>query len=285
LETNNRARPLQLLAFRDRGGREAAGEELIDDQVEVAASALSPLGLVVRAGRPRDSRAFARGDLYVQDEASQAAALVPPPIAGERVLDLAAAPGGKSFAILAWEPTARCVASDRSLSRLRLLRENSRRLRRRLPAFVMDGAESACDDVFDRVIADLPCSGTGTLRRHPEIKWRLRPSEIGRLADEGLRLLAGGARALRPGGLLVVITCSIEPEENEQLFARLLELDPELRPVELDGRVPLPWGRFACGPKWQVLPADDHDGFTVHVAQRREATPRLVASRPLATGH
>jgi 16S rRNA (cytosine967-C5)-methyltransferase len=129
--------------------------------------------------------------------------------------------------------------------------------------------------MFDRVVADLPCSGTGTLRRHPELKWRLRPSEIGRLADDGLRLLRGGARALRPGGLLVAITCSIEPEENEDLFARLLERQPELRPFDLDGRVPLPWGRFANGAKWQVLPGDDHDGFTVHVAQRREDSARI----------
>jgi 16S rRNA (cytosine967-C5)-methyltransferase len=275
LEANNRPRPLHLLAFRDRGGREAAGEELIDEQVEVVASSLAPLGLLVRAGRPRDTRAFSRGDFYVQDEASQAAALVPPPGPGERVLDLAAAPGGKSFSILAWEPTARCVACDRSLSRLLLLRDNARRLGRRLPALVMDGGKSACAPVFDRVVADLPCSGTGTLRRHPELKWRLRPSEIGRLAGDGLRMLLGGAESLRPGGLIAAITCSIEQEENEDVFARLLELRPELRPYPLEERVPLPWGRPVHGARWQVLPADEHDGFTVHVAERVDGPRRL----------
>jgi 16S rRNA (cytosine967-C5)-methyltransferase len=270
LAANNRPRPLHLLAFRDRGGRERAAEELIDEQVEVVASSLAPLGLLVRAGRPRDTRAFARGDFYVQDEASQAAALVPPPAPGERVLDVAAAPGGKSFSILAWEPTARCVACDLSLSRLRLLRDNARRLGRRLPAMVMDGGAGACAAVFDRVVVDLPCSGTGTLRRNPELKWRLRPAEIGRLASEGLRLLLGGAASLAPGGLLVAITCSIEHEENEDVFARLLEQRPELEPYALEGRVPLPWGRHASGACWQVLPGDEHDGFTVHVAQRRD---------------
>lgn len=283
LDANNRPRPLHLLTFRDHGGREAAAEELIDEQVEVVASALAPLGLLVRAGRPRDTRAFARGDLYVQDEASQAAALVPPPSPGERVLDLAAAPGGKSFSMLAWEPSARCVACDRSLSRLRLLRDNARRLGRRLPAVVMDGGDNACAGVFDRVVVDLPCSGTGTLRRHPELKWRLRPAEIGRLAGEGLRLLLGGAAALAPGGLLVAITCSIEREENEDVFARLLEQRRELQPCELEERVPLPWGRHAGGARWQVVPSDDHDGFTVHVAQRAGA--RAVSSSGPEVGH
>jgi 16S rRNA (cytosine967-C5)-methyltransferase len=101
LTANNRDKPVQLLAFRDRGGRELLAEALIDEGIEVEPSPLSPLGLTVRRGNPLASPAFARGDFYIQDEASQAAGWVPPPLAGERVLDAAAAPGGKTFALLA----------------------------------------------------------------------------------------------------------------------------------------------------------------------------------------
>ncbi|HUO86312.1 MAG TPA: transcription antitermination factor NusB, partial [Thermoanaerobaculia bacterium] len=112
LAANNRPKPLHLLAFRDRGGRELLAERLIDDGVEVEPSAVSLLGLVVRSGDPFASAAFTRGDFYVQDEASQASALIPPPRPGERVLDAAAAPGGKSFAMLAWEPLIAPVLAD-----------------------------------------------------------------------------------------------------------------------------------------------------------------------------
>ena len=118
LAANNTAKPLHLLAFRDRGGRELLAERLIDAGVEVEPSALSLLGLIVRRGDPFASGAFADGDLYVQDEASQAAALLPPPRPGERVLDAAAAPGGKSFALAAWEPSLVPRMADVDLGRL-----------------------------------------------------------------------------------------------------------------------------------------------------------------------
>ena len=127
LEADNQPKPLQLLAFRGRGGRERLAEELIDEGLEVIPSHISPLGLTVRDGNPFVTRAFREGAFYVQDEASQAAALVPPPRAGERILDAAAAPGGKTAALLAWEPDLRLVAADRSLSRMAALRANVRR--------------------------------------------------------------------------------------------------------------------------------------------------------------
>ena len=270
LAANNRPKPLQLLAFRDRGGRELLAESLIDAGLEVEPSYLSPLGLTVRAGDPFATDAFARGDLYVQDEASQAAALLPPPSPGERVFDAAAAPGGKSFALLAAEPTVRLTAADLSLDRLGILRANLVRLRRRLPIVVSDAGRPGLRGPFDRVVLDLPCSGTGTLRKHPELKWRLSPEEVGRLSSQALSLLSGVAPLVASNGLLVGITCSLEAEENEQVVERFLNGNPEMEPVDLAAVSEAPWAEHVRGPGlWRVLPEGDHDGFTVSVMTRR----------------
>ncbi len=252
LAANNREKPMQLLAFRDRGGRELLAEALIDEGIEVEPSPLSALGLTVRRGNPLASPAFRRGDFYIQDEASQAAAWVPPPRPGETVLDAAAAPGGKTFALLAREPAVAPILMDVALGRIDLLRRNLRRLGRRLPLVIADAGAPAFAAAaaaaagaattggsrgFDRVVADLPCTGTGTLRRHPELKWRISESEIGRLSQQALRLLAGLAPLVRPGGLLVAITCSLEVEENEQVAARFLDAHPDFERQPLEGRL------------------------------------------------
>lgn len=269
LAANNRPKPLHLLAFRDRGGRELLAERLIDEGIEVEPSRLSTLGLVVREGNPLASEAFRRGEFYVQDEASQVAALLPPPRPDERILDVAAAPGGKSFALLAHEPRVRLVASDVGLARLERLRANLRRLDRRLPLVLADGAAPPFRAAFDRVVVDLPCSGTGTLRKNPELKWRIGESEIERLAREGLRLAHGAATLVAAGGLLVLVTCSLEEEENEGVARRLLEREPGFEAVDLAAALEPPLSRAVERPGlWRLLPAGDHDGFTVQVLRR-----------------
>ena len=116
------------------------------------------------------------------------------------------------------------------------------------------------------MVADLPCTGTGTLRRHPELKWRISESEIGRLSQQALRLLAGLAPLVRPGGLLVAITCSLEAEENEQVAARFLDAHPDFERQPLEGRLDPPLVQSILGPgAWRVLTGDDHDGFSVSV--------------------
>lgn len=269
LAANNRPSPMQLLAFRDRGGRELLAETLIDEGLEVEPSVLSPLGLTVRRGNPLATAAFARGDFYIQDEASQVAALVPPPRRGERILDAAAAPGGKSFALLAAEAGARPVLADVAPARVGRLAANLRRLGRRLPVVVADAARPAVAPVFDRVVLDLPCTGTGTLRRHPELKWRISEREIGRLADQAGHLLAGVAPLVVAGGLLVAITCSLEPEENERVVERFLAVHPDFSPLPLAGRLAAPVDQGIVGPgAWRLLTDGDHDGFSVAVLER-----------------
>jgi 16S rRNA (cytosine967-C5)-methyltransferase len=244
-------------------------EQLIDEGLEVEPTALSTLGLTVRRGNPVATEAFRRGDFYIQDEASQAAALMPPPKPGERILDAAAAPGGKSFSLIAREPGVKITAADVSLQRALVLRSNLRRLRRSLPLLVADAGAPPLREQrgpFDRVILDLPCSGTGTLRRHPELKWRISEGEIGRLKRQAVRLLEGGAPLVAPGGLLVAITCSLEREENEDVVASFLASRSDFAPVPLEGVIEPSLRGGILGPgAWRVLSGGDHDGFTVHV--------------------
>lgn len=269
LDANNRPKPLHLLAFRDRGGRELLAERLIDAGVEVDPSALSPIGLVVRGGDPLATEAFLAGDLYVQDEASQVAALVPPPRPGERVLDAAAAPGGKTFALVAREPAVRPVLADVDPVRVGVLVRNLRRLGRPLPVVVADATRPPWGRPFDRVVLDLPCTGTGTFRKHPELKWRIAEDEIGRLARQALALLEAAAPSVGDAGLLIAITCSLEAEENEDVVAEFLSRCPDFEPVDLTEALPVPQRRWIRGPGfWRILPARDHDGFSVHVLRR-----------------
>lgn len=272
LDANNRPKALCLLAFRDRGGRELLAEQLIDDGVELEPATLAPCGLLVRAGNPLRSAAFLRGDCYLQDEASQAAALVPPPRKGETILDAAAAPGGKTFSLLAFEPDLDIVMADVAPARLAVLRANAQRLRRPLLCVGADAGAPPWARRFDRVLADLPCSGTGTLRKHPELKWRISDGEIGRLHHQATRILEGLATAVAPGGRLIAITCSIEAEENEDLVAAFLERHPEFAPERLEGSVPRAFERHLEAPgRWRILPDLDHDGFTVHVLRRTDS--------------
>ncbi len=273
LAANNRRRPPQLLCLEEPADVE---RELERRGLRVERSGLAPRGLSVLEGDPIATPEFERGAVYFQDVASQAAALVPLPSPGERVLDAAAAPGGKSFSLLATERSVRLTAIDRSPARIGTLRANQRRLHRREPVIVADASVPPFGARFDRVMADLPCSGTGTLARHPELKWRISQSELARLADDGLRLLGGLADCVRPGGLLIAITCSIEPEENDGVIARLRERRPDLSPVPLDGRLAPGSAPYVAGEgKWQVLPANGNDGFTVHVLQRASTAPAV----------
>ena len=269
LEANNRRKPWQLLAFRSKGGRREAAAKLVREGVQSRNSAVSPLGLVVDEGNPLETDLFDQGDLYLQDEASQAAALIPPPMAGERVVDLAAAPGGKTLGLIAWEPQVEVVASDRSLRRLDILRANRARLGQTFELLNTDALLPPFSDAFDRVVLDLPCTGTGTLRKHPELKWRIDLTEIERLSSQGLEMLTAGSALVRQGGLLCVITCSLEPEENSRVVQSFLGSRANFAPVDLGAVLSEPLDRWIVGPgAWQILPAEAHDGFTVHVLRR-----------------
>jgi 16S rRNA (cytosine967-C5)-methyltransferase len=140
------------------------------------------------------------------------------------VADLCAAPGGKTLGLAATAGTV--VACDRTFRRTARLRENVARLA--LPGLGVVVADARAPALSaDVVLADVPCTGTGTLARHPDARWRLGPTDIGALAGLQRAILGGAARAVRRGGLLVYATCSLEREENEDQVESFLEAHPE----------------------------------------------------------
>jgi len=266
---SNESRPLHLLAFFRHGGRSALAEELEREGTLTRPSSLSPLGLTVEEGRPLAGEAFRRGHFYVQDEASQAAALIPPPRPGELVLDAASAPGGKGIALSAAEPGVAVLFADRSLARMRTLDENLSRLGMDAWRVVADAVRPPVRRRFDRVLLDAPCSGTGTLRRHPELRWRFRSARLAEFADETVRMLEALCECVAEDGILQLVTCSIEAEENEAVVDRFLESRSDFERFDLT-RSDLPPGDSSALARgmWRTLPGAGHDGFTVHVLHR-----------------
>ena len=173
-------------------------------------------------------REFAvEGKIYLQDEASQLVAQTVDLQPGERALDLCAAPGGKTTLIAQRAGnSALIVASDRSAKRLdTVVRISNLHNFSQIKSLVLDAAQQLPfeNSVFDRILVDAPCSGTGTLRRNPEIRWRISESDIAELAAQQKLFLHHATRVLKPGGQLIYSTCSIERDENEQVIAAFLE--------------------------------------------------------------
>jgi 16S rRNA (cytosine967-C5)-methyltransferase len=163
---------------------------------------------------------------WVQDAAAALPARLLGDVHGRRVADLCAAPGGKTAQLIA--SGAQVTAVDRAPARLARLEDNLARLDLTASIVAADVAEWE-GGKFDAVLLDAPCMSTGTIRRHPDIPWLKRESEIGPLVDLQRRLLDRAAAMLEPGGILVYCTCSLEPEENEEQIAALLARDPGLR--------------------------------------------------------
>jgi 16S rRNA (cytosine967-C5)-methyltransferase len=213
---NNATPPLTLRVNRFRATREAAAMALAADGVETESARFAPDGLVVTSGNPL--RRPADGTVFVQDEASQLISHVVDARPGDRVLDLCASPGGKTTAMAAdVENTGSIVASDVRSKRLALLRETIRLSGAPNVAVVRVASTGALPFAprFDRVLVDAPCSGLGTVRRDPDIRWRRREEELSELARDQVALLTRASETVRHGGRLIYATCSSEPEENE----------------------------------------------------------------------
>ncbi|MDY6799056.1 MAG: SAM-dependent methyltransferase, partial [Pseudomonadota bacterium] len=208
------------------------------------------------------------GVVSVQDEAAQLCTTLLDLAPEQRVLDACAAPGGKTCAILESEARlAEVVAIDESVRRLPRIRENLDRLD--LHATVLEADAGAIDQwwdgqPFDRVLLDVPCSATGVIRRHPDIKLLRRETDITPLADIQLSLLKQCWQTLKPGGRLVYATCSVFPQENHRIIRRFLKAQKDAQLVEPEA----PWG-VDTGAGRQLLPdAASHDGFFYAVLER-----------------
>jgi 16S rRNA (cytosine967-C5)-methyltransferase len=216
--------PLDLRVNLARIDREAAREKLAADGLEASHTPYSPAGLRL-AGRPAINRhaLFVEGLVEVQDEGSQLLAWLLAPRRGEMIADYCAGAGGKTLAAaMLMRGAGRIYAMDVSAKRLAALAPRAARAGITNVHTLVLGDEDArakrLGGKLDRVLVDAPCSGFGTLRRNPDLKWRHGPDAIGELAAKQRRILGSAARLLKPGGRLVYATCSILQEENDAVI-------------------------------------------------------------------
>jgi 16S rRNA (cytosine967-C5)-methyltransferase len=213
---------------------------------------LSAAGIVFEAGELlTDARTVVSGDvtatiafrearIRIQDEGSQLVAELASENANEKVisiLDACAAPGGKTLILAERNPTADLVACESSAPRLEQMRKRLAFLGDRVECRLADAAALTEEAAFDLALADVPCSGTGTLGRNPEIRHRLRVEDLARQAERQRAILTAALRAVRPGGRVVYSTCSLEPEENEQVVVAMLAETPFARLLPLADRI------------------------------------------------
>lgn len=209
-----------------QGERREVQRQLAGEGIHAEPGHYSSQALTVRSGNVQSSPLLGEGWVVIQDEASQLVAALVAPERAQRVLDLCAAPGIKTLQLAGALGHGTLVACDRSAPRLRTM---ARLVRGRVPAGVsLDVVRLEARRrlpfgcTFDSILLDVPCSGTGTLARNPEIKWRLQPSDLPRLAEAQEKMLKNALAVLAPGARLVYATCSLEPEENELVVERVL---------------------------------------------------------------
>lgn len=203
---------------------------------------------------------FSMGEVSVQDGAAQLAGLLLQLAPHQRVLDACAAPGGKTTHMLEIEPTLECVAVDHDEQRMQIVRENLKRLNFSANCIVADVADTGKwweGNSFDRILVDAPCSASGVIRRHPDIKLLRREADISELTKIQLKLITALWPLLKKGGLLLYATCSIFPEENTQIIEKFLVNHPDA----VEEKITSSWGKV-CAVGKQILPGmHNMDGF------------------------
>jgi len=234
----NRPAPLDLRVNTVRAERDAVLAQLAADAIGAAPTPYSPVGIRL-AEKPALNRhpLFAGGAIEVQDEGSQLLCSLLAPRRGEMVVDFCAGAGGKALALGAlMRSSGRVYAFDVSTRRLgelrpRLARSGLSNVHPQAIASERDPRVGRLSGKIDRVIVDAPCTGLGTLRRNPDLKWRQTAAAIAELAAKQAAILAGAAPLVRPGGRLLYATCSLLAEENEQVVRGFLGGAPEFRLV------------------------------------------------------
>jgi 16S rRNA (cytosine967-C5)-methyltransferase len=234
LRFDNTAAPLTLRANSIRTPLQELTRRLQERDIVVEPGRFAPDALIVKEGQPLREPGTEAGWFVVQDEASQLVALLAGPAPGRRVLDACAAPGGKATAYASADRGALVVACDVRERRIGLLQRT----------VAATGADNVAvvqadllqplpfTDRFDCVVVDAPCSGLGTLRRDPDIRWRRNEIDLAALAAAQRVMLRHAAAAVAPGGRLVYATCSSEPEENEEVAAAFLSSAPDFVPLD-----------------------------------------------------
>jgi 16S rRNA (cytosine967-C5)-methyltransferase len=213
--------------------------ELTASGIQLTPGELLTAARTVVSGDITVTAAFKKGCVRLQNEGSQLVA----EIAGQgseaparSILDCCAAPGGKTLILAERNPQARILACESSPPRLAQLQSRLAPHAATVECRLADATTLAEEAAFDLALADVPCSGTGTLGRNPEIRHRLRLEDLPRQAERQRAILAAALRAIRPGGRVVYSTCSLEPEENEQVVAAVLAETPSARQIPLDSQ-------------------------------------------------
>lgn len=259
LAANNAQGPLTLRVNRRRLSRDAYLQRLAEMNIGAQAVANVPDAVMLAEPRPVDKiPGFNGGQVSVQDASAQLAVDLLDLQPGQRVLDACAAPGGKTAHVLE-RADVELTALDRDPQRLIRVDENLQRLRLQARLIAGDGGEPVRwwdGKPFHRILLDAPCSGTGVIRRHPDIKWLRRETDITGLQGQQLRLLKSAWRMLKPGGRLLYATCSMLKAEGDDTVQRFVTTheNAEALPIAAD------WGEAtACGRR--IAPSPAHDGF------------------------
>jgi 16S rRNA (cytosine967-C5)-methyltransferase len=241
---------------------------LLDHGVSASATLWSPQGISLESrGRVESLPGFREGLFQIQGEASQLVGYLLGPSAGERVLDACAAPGGKTTHLAElMDDRGDLIALDKSARGVEQIRENAKRLNLTSPRIVSVDVTKPLDRAlqgpYDRILVDAPCSGLGTLRAHPEIKWHRQEKDIQRLSDLQSKILNRVATYVKSNGVLVYSTCTLTRDENDRIVDAFLA---EHKGFELDEAaryLPESAERMTRGNYFQALPhRDNADGF------------------------
>lgn len=285
LEANNRP-PNLSCAIHDPTQHDEILAALQEAGLRIHPGQLLKSAFATSGGSPARSEWFRKGLISIQDEASQTIPLLLGVKSRHTVLDLCAAPGGKTPPLVrAAGSQGTVVATDRHAHRLRTMRNQFERLG--LDSVQIVELDAARDlpfaRQFDRILVDAPCSGTGTLARHPEIRWRLRPEQLSEFHHLQVRILTAAIKQLSPAGRLVYSTCSMEPEENEDVVSEVLANTSSIKLVQQGEIANLlaphliaginPQNLFDASGQFRTSPAAHHtDGFFAAVLENTGST-------------
>jgi 16S rRNA (cytosine967-C5)-methyltransferase len=273
LRSDNRPAPTVLRPDLKRTTPRELQQRLAADGVRTEACETVREALRVEGGAFRRAAAFREGLAWVQDEASQLVPALFGRVLRRRVADVCAAPGIKTLCLREGLPSGgTVVATDLHAGRLRRLRDNAARVgASEILAVAADMSTGRPPLVgpFDHVLVDAPCSGTGTLRRHPEIRWRRRPEDLRHLAERQSRILETGASLLGSGGTVLYAVCSLEPEEGEGVVADFLARHGGFDVEDARQRVPPPARQWVgADGALRTSPVNGMDGFFAVVLRR-----------------
>jgi len=268
MRANNEKPPLVLRVNLLKCTRDDLLARFLKNGIDVGATRSSPQGItVVSSAAVTELPGFAEGYFQVQGEASQLVTYLLGPKSGERILDACAAPGGKSTHIAEMmRDTGEVIAVDPSIRGIDRIRDNARRLGLKSVGAVRGDASRELDSSltapFDRILVDAPCSGLGTLRSHPEIKWQRDQSDIERLSLLQSKILANVAAQLKPGGVVVYSTCTLMADENDRVVEGFLRQHGEFELENVAGYLPEGARHLTRHRYFQALPhRDNTDGF------------------------